>query len=166
MFGQGQAGHHRPLHARAHLIGQSLGLLGGELLGAVFPAQQKAGLGQVGQNQVCLAAQLTHAGQQILHAGVKTSVVSQHRVYHLQCAGPVGKGLAHQLLLSLAGQVAGIDAVELHAQLAVVVQRGLGVGSQRLHHRLAQAAGVGGKQGGGQKNGLVAHRGQHRCGNA
>ena len=140
--------------------------VGCPLHGGVIGVAEQTGFGQIGQDQIGLAAKLAHTGQERFHPNVKTPMVGQNRVHHLECVGPERKRLVDQLLLGFAGQITGIDAVKFHAQLAVMVQRGLSVVGQRLHGGFAQTAGVGGKQSGGQQNGLMAHCRQHRRGNA
>ena len=163
VLAQRQAGDDSPRGQSGQLVGQSLCSLVGERLGARLTLQKQLRLGVVGQDQVCGLAQRADAVDEGRgDGGIGLAVVAHHRVHHLFGSGPVRKCFFGQRYLCLAAQIAGIDAVKLHTQSVIMLQRLLAVGRAVQPCRGAQTARVGGKHYRGQGHRLHAHDRQHR----
>ena len=163
VFAQRQAGDDSPWGQSGQLVSQSLCGFIGEQLGLRLALQQDLCLGVVGQDQIGSTAQCTDAvDQSRRYGGVSLAVVAHDRVNDLFGCGPEGKGFFGQCHLILTAQIAGIDAVKLHAERMVMLQRLFAVGAAVQPCRCAKPACVGGKHHRGQGYRLHAHDRQHR----
>ena len=163
---EGDAGQHGGLAAQAGQVLEELFDVGLVIVVAhVVDAQHEGGLGQVGNDDIGLAAQLAHLlGKFRGEAGVEHAVVRHGGVGVDQgaVAAETVEELAHQVDLLEGAQVAGVDGVKMDVLVGPVVRDGVDLLGQVVEGEVFEAAGVGGEHHRGQRHRLDAHDAEHR----